>query len=151
MTKAMIAVFAVFAAALVPATASASCFFIYGPGNQLVYRSTIAPVDLSRPFSESVRGRFPGGQLVMVPDETGCPDLLANGESQLFATLGFSSRGGAGRSVSAIDASPLFRNASARPGSDSADTATSTGSDSSSASPVRRNVRPAPAGASRGK
>lgn len=144
MNKAMIGVFAALAAALVPATASASCFFIYGSKNQLLYRSTIAPVDLSRPLSESVRGRFPGGFLVMIPDETGCPDLLANGESQLFATLGFSNRGGGGRSTSAIDASPLFRNVSSRPGADSADPAMS-------ASPASRNVRTAPAGAARGK
>lgn len=151
MTKALIGLLAAFAASLVPATALASCFFIYGSNNQLVYRSTITPVDLSRPLSESVRRRFPGGHLVMIPDETGCPDLLANGESQLYATLGFSSRGGGGRSTSAIDASPLFRNVGARPGLDSADPATSTGSDGSTQSPARRNARPATAGASRGK
>ena len=54
----------------------------------------------------------------MIPDETGCPDLLSNGESQLFATLGFSNKGAGGRSA-AIDASPLFQNnAGARPGAD---------------------------------
>ena len=114
MTKALIGLLATLAAALVPGTASASCFFVYGPKNDLIYRSTITPVDLSRPISESMRGRFSGGHLVMIPDETGCPDLLAGGESKLFATLGFTTSG-SGRTTSAINASPLFRNVGARP------------------------------------
>src|SRR6187455_3087556 len=98
MTRSSIAMLVVAAAAVVPATASASCYFVYSAKNELIYRSTIAPVDLSRPISDGLRGRFAGGHLVMIPDETGCPDLLANGESQLFATLGFSNKGAGGRS-----------------------------------------------------
>lgn len=149
MKKTLIGLLAAFAAAMAPATASASCYFIYGSNNQLLYRSTIAPIDLSRPISESMRGRFSGGHLVMIPDETGCPDLLANGESELFATLGFGNRGGAGRATSAINASPLFRNGDARPGADPADLATPADSGSSSRTPARRPV--APAGASRSR
>ncbi len=148
MTKAFIGLLATFAAALVPVTASASCFFIYGVQNQLVYRSTITPVDLSRPISEGMRGRFNGGHLVMIPDETGCPDLLAAGESKLFATLGFTTPG-SGRTTSAIDASPLFRNVRGRPGSDASDSATPTDSDSGSPSSARRAPRPAPAARAR--
>lgn len=144
MNKALIGLLATLAAALVPATASASCFFIYGPKNELVYRSTITPVDLSRPISESMRGRFSGGHLVMIPDETGCPDLLAGGESKLFATLGFATPG---RANSAINASPLFRNVT-RPGSDTSGSAMATDSDASPAS-ARRSPRPT--GATRSK
>ena len=109
MTKSLIALLAVAAAGAVPAAASASCYFVYGAKNELLYRSTIAPVDLSRPISDGLRGRFAGGHLVMIPDETDCPDLLLNGESELFATLGFSNKGAGGRTA-AIDASPLFQN-----------------------------------------
>ena len=120
MTRSLVALLAVAAAGALPAAASASCYFVYSAKNELVYRSTISPVDLSRPISESLRGRFSGGRLVMIPDETGCPDLLERGESQLFAaTLGFSNKGAGGRSAAAIDASPLFQNnAGARPGAD---------------------------------
>jgi hypothetical protein len=109
MTKSLIALLAVAAAGAFPAAASASCYFVYGAKNELLYRSTIAPVDLSRPISDGLRGRFAGGHLVMIPDETDCPDLLLNGESELFATLGFSNKGAGGRTA-AIDASPLFQN-----------------------------------------
>lgn len=149
MNKALIGLLATLAAALVPVTASASCFFIYGPKNELVYRSTITPVDLSRPISDSMRGRFSGGHLVMIPDETGCPDLLAGGESKLFATLGFTTPG-SGRTTSAVNASPLFRNVGARPGSDASNSAGSmTDADGAAAASARRSPRPA--GAARGK
>ena len=148
MTKAFAGFVAALVAALVPTLASASCFFVYGPKNQLVYRSTTTPIDLSRPISESMRSRFSGGHFVMIPDETGCPDLLAGGESRLFATLGFTSPG-AGRNTTAIEASPLFRNVGARPGVDASGSATSTDADGGSQSPARRGARPA--GATRGK
>ena len=144
MTKALVGLLAALAATLVPVSASASCFFIYGLNNQLVYRSTITPIDLSRPISESMRGRFGGGHLVMIPDETGCPDLLAGGESRLFATLGFTSPG-SGRTTSAIDASPLFRNVGARPGSDASGSAMTADSDGTAPSSARRSARPAAA------
>lgn len=140
MKKALIGLLAALAAAIAPAPASASCFFIYGANNQLVYRSTTSPVDLSRPISESLRGRFSGGHLVMIPDETGCPDLLANGESRLFATLGFGNRGAVGRSPTAIEASPLFRGV----GGDPAGAATPA---DGSRSPARRTPPPAASGA----
>lgn len=119
MTRSIVALLAVAAAGALPAAASASCYFVYNARNDLIYRSTVSPVDLSRPISEGLRGRFGGGHLVMIPEEVGCPDLLALGESQLFATLGFSNKGAGGRSAAAIDASPLFQNnAGARPGAD---------------------------------
>lgn len=147
MTKALIGLLAAFAASMVPATASANCYFIYGQKNQLLYRSTITPVDLSRPISEGMRGRFSGGHLVMIPDERGCPDLLASGESKLFAALGFTIPN-SGRTT-AIDASPLFRNVAPRAGAE-ADEPPSADADTVAKLPGRR-VAPAPAGAARGK
>ena len=147
MTKSRIAFLAALVAGTVPAAASASCFFVYSARNDLVYRSTVAPVDLSRPISEGLRGRFAGGHLVMIPDETGCPDLLSNGESRLFATLGFTNRGAGGRS-SAIEASPLFQNnAGARPGADTVGAETP----SDVNSPQRGRRAPVPAAAARAK
>jgi len=91
---------------LVPFAASASCFFVYGAQNRLLYRSTVPPVDLSKPISEGVRARFSSGHLVMIPDESDCPDLLTSGESQVFASMGQS--GPAGRPSSGGDTVPLF-------------------------------------------
>ncbi|MEP7300379.1 MAG: hypothetical protein ABI699_02540 [Caldimonas sp.] len=150
MNKSLPGLLALFVAAGVPATASASCFFVYGPKNQLVYRSTITPVDLSRPISESLRGRFSGGHLVMIPDETGCPDLLAAGESKLYATLGFSTPGAA-RSTSAIEASPLFRNVRARPSGDSTDPGSTTRNDASGRPIPPRSPMSPPPGVKRGR
>ena len=149
MTRSLVALLAVAAAGALPAAASASCYFVYSAKNELVYRSTISPVDLSRPISESLRGRFAGGHLVMIPDETGCPDLLERGESQLFATLGFSNKGAGGRSA-AIDASPLFQNnAGARPGSDTV--GADTPSDVNSPQRGQRRSAPANSTAPRGR
>ena len=144
MTKSLIALLAVAAAGTLPAAASASCFFVYSAKNELVYRSTISPVDLSRPISDGLRGRFSGGHLVMIPEEAGCPDLLASGESRLFATLGFSNKGAGGRSAGAIEASPLFQNnAGARPGADTV--GAETPSDVNSPQRGRRSPAPVPA------
>ena len=144
MTRSILAVLAVTIAGTLPAAASASCFFVYSAKNELVYRSTIPPVDLSRPISEGLRGRFAGGHLVMIPDEDGCPDLLLNGESELFATLGFSNKGAGGRSA-AIDTSPLFQNnAGARPGADTVGAETP-----SEVSSAQRGRRGAPSGTRR--
>jgi len=150
MPRTSIALLVAAAAGLLPAAASASCFYVYGPKNDLLYRSTISPVDLSRPISEGLRGRFAGGHLVMIPDETGCPDLLANGESELFATLGFSNKGGGGRSAAAIEASPLFQNnAGARPGADTV--GAETPSEVSSAQRGQRRGAPPSSTAPRGR
>lgn len=140
---------AVLCLAVVPGLASANCYFVYSPQNQLVYRSTLSPVDLSRPISEGLRGRFSGGHLTMIPDDSGCPDLLASGESQVFASFGFPSQGGP-RSTSAIDASPLFRDAASKAGGSTYNPSDVTPSDASGRSSPRRTA-PNSATATRGK
>jgi hypothetical protein len=91
-----------------PTVASASCFYVFSAQNQLVYRSILSPVDLSRPISEGMKGRFSGGHLTMTPDETGCPDLIASTQNQAAGIFGFSNNDE--RSVSAADVKPVLRN-----------------------------------------
>jgi hypothetical protein len=57
---------------VVPSFANANCYSIYDANNRLAFQSTIAPVDLSTRISEGVRARFPGGHLIMVPDDSDC-------------------------------------------------------------------------------
>ncbi|MDQ2927129.1 MAG: hypothetical protein ABI330_12000 [Caldimonas sp.] len=147
--KALISVVGTLCLAAVPTFASANCYFVYSAQNQLVYRSTISPVDLSRPISEGLRGRFAGGHLTMIADETGCPDLLTSGESQVFASFGFTPAAGA-RSVSAIDASPLFRSLDSRTSGTTYNESAVTPADVSGRSSARRTA-PNSATATRGK
>jgi hypothetical protein len=91
-----------------PSVASASCFYVFSAQNQLVYRSTISPIDLSRPISEGLKGPYSGGHLTMTPDETGCPDLIANRENQASGIFGVSNNNE--RSVSSADVMPVMRN-----------------------------------------
>ena len=57
---------------VLPSLASANCYSIYDTKNRLAFQSTIAPVDLSTRISESMRARFPGGHLIMIPDDSDC-------------------------------------------------------------------------------
>jgi hypothetical protein len=57
---------------VLPSLASANCYSIYDAKNRLAFQSTIAPVDLSTRISEGMRARFPGGHLVMIPDDSDC-------------------------------------------------------------------------------
>lgn len=57
---------------VLPSVASANCYSIYDAKNRLAYQSTIAPVDLSTRISDGMRLRFPGGHLVMLPDDSDC-------------------------------------------------------------------------------
>lgn len=88
-----------------PLAASASCYFVYSGGGQLLYRSTQTPVDLSKPISSGLAGRFAGAHLTMVPDSADCPDLL-NAPDGRAAQSARAAR----TSANAFE-SPLFRNA----------------------------------------
>ncbi len=94
---------AVAAGLALPAVASANCYFVFSPKNELVYRSVVSPVDLSKPISSGIRARFSAAHLTMIPDEADCPDLGPVGE--------LAAREGA---TSGPFASPLFRNAESR-------------------------------------
>jgi hypothetical protein len=78
---------------LIPSLSFANCFSIYSPRDQLVYRSTVVPIDLSLPISEGLKVRFPNHHLVFVADESACTDI------GVVANAGSGARRGASGSV----------------------------------------------------
>src|SRR4029077_1085620 len=44
---------------VIPSLAFANCFSIYSPQGQLVYRTTVVPIDLSLQITEGLQDRFP--------------------------------------------------------------------------------------------
>lgn len=59
--------------------AHAACYTVYA-GNNIIYRSTSAPVDLSRPYSETLPARFgSGASMITTNDETGCIQVVLSG------------------------------------------------------------------------
>jgi hypothetical protein len=61
----------------IPSLSFANCYSIYSPQDQLVYRSTVVPIDLSLPISDGLKARFPNHQLVFVANETMCTEVGA--------------------------------------------------------------------------
>lgn len=59
------------ALAALAAPAAAECFTVFQK-NLIVYRSELAPIDLSKPIHVELRKRFPGGQLVISDDVRSC-------------------------------------------------------------------------------
>jgi hypothetical protein len=59
----------------------AACYTVY-QGNNIAYRSTLPPVDLSQPYGETLPARFgSGASMIAANDETGCSQLvLVRGE-----------------------------------------------------------------------
>jgi hypothetical protein len=55
--------------------AAASCYLVYAPSGEIVYRSVESPVDLSVPLSRGLAARYPNHQMVIVADESNCLDL----------------------------------------------------------------------------
>jgi hypothetical protein len=58
-----------------PTMAAANCYSIYDAQNRLSFQSTIAPIDLSTRISDSMRARFPGSFLVILPDDSDCREF----------------------------------------------------------------------------
>ena len=54
---------------------AANCYSIYDAKNQLAFQSTVAPVDLSGRISQAMRDGYPGGYLIIVPDDSDCREL----------------------------------------------------------------------------
>jgi len=54
---------------------AANCYSIYDTRNVLTFQSTVPPIDLSTRISQSMRERFPGGHLVIVPDDVDCREF----------------------------------------------------------------------------
>jgi hypothetical protein len=55
--------------------AAASCYLVYAPAGELVYRSVESPIDLSLPLSRGLAARYPNHQMVIIGDESNCLDL----------------------------------------------------------------------------
>ena len=97
-----------------PSLASANCYSIYDAKNQLAFQSTIAPVDLSTRISDAMRARFPGGHLIMVPDDTDCREYRTGPT----VTPRFEAGGAAGTQPGTdrtLEASPLLRGTGSSP------------------------------------
>lgn len=56
--------------------AHAACYVVYGAGDQVVYRSPLPPVDLSRNLHETVPAIVPGGKLVFWLGDYGCENEI---------------------------------------------------------------------------
>jgi hypothetical protein len=74
----------------IPSLSFANCYSIYAPQDQLVFRTTVAPIDLSLPISEGLKVRFPNHQLVFVADESGCTNVGVVANAGNFAGRGAS-------------------------------------------------------------
>ena len=98
----------ILAALAVPAIAEANCYSVYDAQNRLSFQTVVAPIDLSRPISDAMRARFPGGYLVMIPDDSACRELRSSGVQPRFDTVGLVP-GSATPAEQALQASPLLR------------------------------------------
>lgn len=58
-----------------PTYGSAMCYIVYDAQSRIVYRNTLTPVDLSGPITPALRAKFPGGQMVIMDDNTGCSPI----------------------------------------------------------------------------
>jgi hypothetical protein len=57
----------------------AACYTVY-LGSSITYRSTTPPVDLSRPYGETLPARFgSGASMITTNDETGCSRVVLSG------------------------------------------------------------------------
>nr|HET7858360.1 hypothetical protein [Caldimonas sp.] len=61
--------------ALPGAAGAANCYSIYDTKNQLAFQSTVPPVDLSGRISQAMQQSYPGGFLVIVPDDSDCREM----------------------------------------------------------------------------
>ena len=97
---------------VLPSLASANCYSIYDAKNQLAFQSTIAPVDLSTRISDGMRARFPGGHLIMVPDDSACREYRTGPTlAPRFEAGG--ARGAEQPPERMLEASPLLRDTGA--------------------------------------
>ena len=99
---------------VLPSVASANCYSIYDANNRLAFQSTIAPVDLSTRISDSMRARFPGGHLVMVPDDSACREFRTGPTLSPRFDAG-NAAGTEARPDRSLEASPLLSGTGASP------------------------------------
>lgn len=71
------AAFAALLASLLTPAVWAECYVVYGPDQQVVYRSQEPPVDMSKQIHETLPQVAPGGTMVFSLDNFGC-ELTVN-------------------------------------------------------------------------
>jgi hypothetical protein len=59
-----------------PLHAAAVCFTVF-EGDRIVYRDLSSPIDLSGPISDAMRGKYPGGQLIISTQDDNCTLITA--------------------------------------------------------------------------
>lgn len=62
----------ILSACVLAQAASAACYFVYAPNNELIYRSNRSPVDLSLPLHITVPKLSPGATMFFLLDEYNC-------------------------------------------------------------------------------
>jgi hypothetical protein len=67
------------------ASPALACYTVYDGNSRVVFRSSEAPVDMSRPLHETVPQRFPGGHLVF-DTETRCDEVAIGRLARVSAT-----------------------------------------------------------------
>ena len=101
--------------ALPSIASAANCYSVYDAKNQLAFQSTVPPIDLSTRISQSMRERFPGGYLIIVPDDADCREYRTGPVlSPRFDT------GKAVEPTNEVMQAPLLRGAGAPVGSEAA-------------------------------
>jgi hypothetical protein len=58
-----------------PTYGSAMCYVVYDAQSRIIYRNTTTPVDLSGPISQAVKAKFPGAQMIIMDDLSGCSPI----------------------------------------------------------------------------
>jgi hypothetical protein len=96
-----------------PTLASANCYSIYDGHNQLRFQSTIAPIDLSSRISDAMRARFPGGFLVILPDDSDCLEFRSGPTVSPRFDAGTGSGQGTGGDRDNVFEAPILRSAPA--------------------------------------
>ena len=100
------------ALASLPGLASANCYSMYDGQNRLVFQSTVAPIDLSTRISDSMRARYPGAFLVILPDDTDCLEYRSGSTVSPRFDAGSPANAGANDTDKVFQA-PLLRGAAA--------------------------------------
>jgi hypothetical protein len=59
----------------IPSPGAAMCYIVYDAQSRIIYRNTLTPVDLTGPISKAVQTKFPGAQLVIMDDISGCTPI----------------------------------------------------------------------------
>ncbi|MBV9890455.1 MAG: hypothetical protein JO090_06160 [Rhizobacter sp.] len=74
-TQALLPLALALALALPGVAGAANCYSVYDAKNQLALQSRVSPIDLSGRISQTMQASYPGGYLIIVPDDTDCREF----------------------------------------------------------------------------